>query len=104
MRKIILILLGGIVFSSCKKEEVITKYKYCKVCQDRVYYKSDKQKEEIVTSLKETKYCFETPRNDKKTTSVMFDMQDPIHPVYRYETDCIDSTNIIIDTTNNTGG
>ncbi len=104
MKKLILILIGGVIFSSCKKEEVITKKKYCKVCQDRVFFSSDKQKEEIVTSIKETKYCSENPKNDKITTSVMFDMQDPMHPMYRYETDCIDSTNIAIDTTNNTGG
>jgi hypothetical protein len=109
MKKLIFILICSVGFFSCKKEEKLIKYRFCKTCVDRSYYSSDKQKTEIVTSTKYTKYCFDDPSkaNKKTTTSVMFDMQDPLHPMYRSETDCsdaIDSTNIVIDTTNNNIG
>jgi len=109
MKKLIFILICSVGFFSCKKEEVITKKKYCKICVDRSYYSSDKQTTEIVTSTKYTKYCFDDPSktNKKTTTSVMFDMEDPLHPMYRFEIDCsdaTDSTNTVTDTTNNNIG
>jgi hypothetical protein len=104
MRKLIFILICSVGFFSCKKEVELTKYRFCKTCVDRIYYSSDKQKTEIVTSTKYTKYCFDDPSktNKKRTTSVMFDKQDPMNPMYRFETDCSDGIDSITNNTDST--
>lgn len=105
MKRLTIILILGIVFSSCKKEEEeIKPKKVCMMCKDKTYLRTDKQPKEIVISNEPIEICSEEFFNKKTTTSVLFDFADILHPVYRYETDCIDSTNIVVDTTNNNIG
>jgi hypothetical protein len=95
MKNLILVLILGFGFFSCKKEEkIICKPLICKECKYVTYVKTKINKVESILLIQDAKICGEEEFYGKKTISISI-FSDSIGTRYRYEMNCQDKFDTI---------